>query len=203
LVSSLTHASQGDQVTIPTQALNDPNYRQQYEEEQKNPMLASLLELLPSRELVICQEAFNRFIGILNIVGGTTERLRTVWLFRNQPPNVAGILDRSGNPLTLANVPVPIPCTRPEFHRLSISVIPDTSYELLSRLFEEGKVKLKPFHITIFGSGISRKMTNLTANVTAANAIQKWIRSASFWTHKPRILTEGKGEVKMDRDMSI
>ncbi|KAF7727705.1 hypothetical protein EC973_007261 [Apophysomyces ossiformis] len=182
LISEMSH-----HVCLPEQVTGEP-LKVQAAREAEVPVLPSLRKILHNKQLCIVQSAYDRLESIVNIVGGSNEKARFAYLFRQQQPMA---FDQA------------LWTTMPS---MEIQIIPDATSERFRKLLEPPSTqraklnngrkirsRFSPFHAIIFGSGDHYQMTTVTAIQWMQTALtDAGVTGVAIVCHEPRSLAEQK-----------
>lgn len=162
----------------------------QAEREALVPALPQILPYITGKKLFIIQTAYDRLKGIVDVVGGTRERARFNYLFREH----LGLLDLQFDQELWTVLP-----------SLTIQVIEDGHSEPFTKLLDPPsrksklnngrkiRTKFSDFHAKIFGSGDFYKMTTMTSIQWMETALKDaGLQGALIVSHEPRSLAERK-----------
>lgn len=184
ILSELSHhvCSPKDVSAIPLQV--------QAEREALVPALPQILPYITGKKLFIIQTAYDRLKGIVDVVGGTRERARFNYLFREH----LGLVDLQFDQKLWTVLP-----------SLTIQVIEDGHSEPFTMLLDPPsrksklnngrkiRTKFSDFHAKIFGSGDFYKMTTMTSIQWMETALRDaGLQGALIVSHEPRSLAERK-----------
>lgn len=187
LVTDITHRLN----SIPLEALDIPPLQLQQSQEHSRPLLPLLHSLLSERKLVTTQTALRKFVDIVKLLGGPTEKARAKALIDavDVGTDIMAELDedeQSGADNSTAS----------QFTFAQIRVIEDYPSERFLRLLDEEDKpvqsgRLQKHHIVVFGTGDRLRATTITANAWVERAlVDIGLGGLSLWMHEPRSLVE-------------
>ncbi|KAJ3187306.1 hypothetical protein HDU85_006594 [Gaertneriomyces sp. JEL0708] len=179
LVTDITHRLSA----IPSGVMDIGSLRLQMRQENAQPLLPLLHQLLSNRTLVTTHSACTKFFELLCLLGGTSEKIRARYLIEPGPlsSDLLSQLPEASEDPSIRPGPLPL-----------VKVIPDDPSPRFLPLLDPSHPAYDKFerrHVLVFGTGDILKACTVTANAKVERQLEDvGIQGLSVWVHDPRSL---------------